>query len=45
MRSRFWLGKPHLAARTGPLRVVLPVAKRFIGLSDLDARALLVHCS
>jgi len=24
---------------------VLPIAKRLIGLTELDARALLVHCS
>ena len=45
MRSRFWLGKPYLAARTTPVRAVLPIAKRLIGLTELDARALLVHCS
>ncbi len=35
----------NIAARAAPLRAVLPVAKRFIGLTELDARALLVHCS
>ena len=45
MRSRFWIGRPYLAARGGPLRAVLPAAKRLIGLGELDARALLVHCS
>ena len=45
MRSRFWVGGPNIAARAAPLRAVLPVAKRIIGLTELDARALLVHCS
>lgn len=45
MRSRFWLGGPDIAARSAPLRAALPVAKRLVGLSELDARALLVHCS
>jgi len=45
MRSRFWIGKPYIAARTSALKSVVPVAKRIVGLSELDARALLVHCS
>ena len=45
MRSRFWLGGPNLAARTATLRAAMPVAKRLVGLTELDARALLVHCS
>ena len=45
MRSRFWMGGPNLAARAGPLRAAVPIAKRIVGLSELDARALLVHCS
>jgi len=45
MRSRFWAGGEYLAARTTSLRAAIPVAKRVIGLSELDARALLVHCS
>jgi len=45
MRSRFWLGGPNIAARNVPLRAVVPVAKRLSGLNELDARALLVHCS
>ncbi len=44
-RSRFWPGRPYIAARTAPLRAVLPFAKRLIGLTELDARALIVHCS
>jgi hypothetical protein len=45
MRSRFWIGRPYIAARNAPLRAVVPVAKRLVGLGELDARALLVHCS
>jgi len=45
MRSRFWLGGPGIAARSAPLRAAVPVAKRLVGLTELDARALLVHCS
>lgn len=45
MRSRFWMGGPYLAARTTSLRAAVPIAKRVVGLSELDARALLVHCS
>jgi len=45
MRSRFWLGKPYMAARKSPAQAVVPVAKRLIELSENDARALLVHCS
>jgi hypothetical protein len=45
MRSRFWMGAPYLAARSAPLRAAVPVAKRLVGLTELDARALLVHCS
>ena len=45
MRSRFWLGGSNIAARTASLRVVTPAVKRLTRLSELDARALLVHCS
>jgi hypothetical protein len=45
MRSRFWMGGPNLAARAASLRAAVPIAKRIVGLSELDARALLVHCS
>lgn len=45
MRSRFWLGGPNVAARTPALRAVMPAARRLAGLTELDARALLVHCS
>ena len=45
MRSRFWLGGSNIAARNAPLRLVIPAAKRLARLTELDARALLVHCS
>jgi hypothetical protein len=45
MRSRFWLGGPNIAARAAPLRVVIPAVKRLGLVTELDARALLVHCS
>lgn len=45
MRSRFWLGGPNLAARSALLRAAVPMARRLAGLTELDARALLVHCS
>ena len=45
MRSRFWAGGPNLAARAAPLRAAVPVARRLVALTELDARALLVHCS
>ncbi len=45
MRSRFWAGGPNLAARSAALRAVVPAARRLVALTELDARALLVHCS
>jgi hypothetical protein len=45
MRSRFWAGGPNIAARAAPLRPAMAMVKRFAGLTELDARALLVHCS
>ena len=45
MRSRFWAGGPYLAARTAALRAALPAIRRVVRLTELDARALLVHCS
>ena len=45
MRSRFWMGGPNIAARSAALRAAVPVARRVVGLAELDARALLVHCS
>ena len=45
MRSRFWLGGPNISARGRLLAPVAPIARRLAGLGELDARALLVHCS
>ena len=45
MRSRFWLGGPNISARGRMLARVAPIARRLAGLGELDARALLVHCS
>ena len=45
MRSRFWIGGPNLAARTAPRRTAMPLAKRLARLTELDGRALLVHCA
>ena len=45
MRSRFWMGGPYLASRSAPLRAAVPVVKKLVGLVELHARALLVHCS
>lgn len=48
MRSRFWMGGPHLAVRGAPgiaSRVARPVASRVLGASADTARDLLVHCA
>ncbi|MGI9163063.1 MAG: DAPG hydrolase family protein [Mycobacterium sp.] len=45
MRSRFWMGGRYVSARGKASRVISPVAQRLVGLTELDARALLVHCS
>lgn len=48
MRSRFWLGGPHIAVRVGPglaSRVVRPVASHILGATPDYARNLLVHCA
>lgn len=48
MRSRFWLGGPHLAVRgvnALPGRLVRPVASRMLGASESSARDLMVHCA
>lgn len=45
MRSRFWLGGANIGARRVALRAALPLARRIAGLTESDARALLVHCS
>ncbi|MDT5095359.1 MAG: hypothetical protein QOH60_4722 [Mycobacterium sp.] len=48
MRSRFWLGGPHIAVRKAPgvaNRVARPVASRILGATVDYARDLLVHCA
>ncbi len=48
MRSRFWLGGPHIAVRSGPgvvSRFVRPVASRVVDISAATARDLMVHCA
>lgn len=43
MRSRFWLGGPHIAVRSGPglaARIVRPVASRVVDISAGTARDL-----
>ena len=46
MRSRFWAGGPNIATRAGTLRrPATAVIRRLALLTELDARALLVHCS
>ncbi|OMC47016.1 hypothetical protein A5745_11600 [Mycobacterium sp. IS-2888] len=48
MRSRFWMGGPHIAVRNAPgvaSRAVRPLAARVLGNSESYARNLLVHCA
>ncbi|OSC39666.1 DAPG hydrolase family protein [Mycobacterium decipiens] len=48
MRSRFWMGGPHIAVRNAPrvaAKVVRPVASKVLGVSEATARNLLVHCA
>jgi hypothetical protein len=48
MRSRFWMGGPHIAVRNAPVvasRAVRPIASRVLGTSEATARNLLVHCA
>jgi hypothetical protein len=46
MRSRFWIGGPYAAGRTGLLGAVMArVARLVIRPTEADARALLVHCA
>ena len=52
MRSRFWMGGPHIALRgdKGPERrlvnrVLRPLAGRQLGASVASARDLMVHCA
>jgi hypothetical protein len=48
MRSRFWMGGPHVAVRKAPgvaARAVRPIASRVLGNAESTARNLLVHCA
>jgi hypothetical protein len=47
MRSRFWLGRPHIAPRNNNrfTSFVRPVAARKLGVSAASARDLMVHCA
>ena len=48
MRSRFWMGGPHIAVRKAPgvaSRAVRPIASRILGNAESTARNLLVHCA
>jgi hypothetical protein len=48
MRSRFWMGGPHIAVRNAPgvaSKAVRPIASRVLGTSEATARNLLVHCA
>jgi hypothetical protein len=48
MRSRFWMGGPHIAVRNAPglaSKAVRPIASHVLGVSEATARNLLVHCA
>lgn len=48
MRSRFWMGGPHIAVRKAPevaSKAVRPIASKLIGVSESAARNLLVYCA
>ncbi|BBX73513.1 hypothetical protein H7H78_05710 [Mycobacterium shinjukuense] len=48
MRSRFWMGGPHIAVRHAPgvaSAAVRPFASKVLGVSEGTARNLLVHCA
>jgi DAPG hydrolase PhiG domain len=48
MRSRFWMGGPHIAVRKAPgvaSKAVRPIAARLLGNAETSARNLLVHCA
>ncbi|OBF21108.1 hypothetical protein A5725_14095 [Mycobacterium kubicae] len=48
MRSRFWMGGPHIAVRNAPdvaSKAVRPIAAKVLGVSETTARNLLVHCA
>jgi hypothetical protein len=48
MRSRFWMGGPHIAVRKAPgvaSKALRPVASRLLGDPVASGRNLLVHCA
>jgi len=48
MRSRFWMGGPHIAVPKAPgvaSRAVRPIASRILGNPETSGRNLLVHCA
>ena len=48
MRSRFWMGGPHIAVRKAPgvaSRALRPIASRILGNPETGGRNLLVHCA
>ncbi|MFV8315559.1 DAPG hydrolase family protein [Mycobacterium sp. 23] len=48
MRSRFWMGGPHIAVRNAPgvaSKAVRPIASRILGNAETSGRNLLVHCA
>ncbi len=48
MRSRFWMGGPHIAVRKAPgvaSKAVRPIASRILGDPVAGGRNLLVHCA
>jgi hypothetical protein len=48
MRSRFWMGGPHIAVRNAPAvasRALRPIASRVLGATEATARNLLAHCA
>jgi hypothetical protein len=48
MRSRFWMGGPHIAVRKAPSvasKAVRPIAARILGDPVASGRDLLVHCA
>jgi DAPG hydrolase PhiG domain len=48
MRSRFWMGGPHIAVRKAPgvaSRAVRPIASRILGNPESSGRNLIVHCA
>lgn len=47
MRSRFWMGGPHIGVRNVAgiaSRAVRPIASRVLGNPETNARNLMVHC-